>query len=252
MDLVSWLRGFALAATGVAAIRLYFLRLHTVYRVFFWYLAFRLLQTVALMPFSVRSGTYMKLWILSEPVYWLFHILLVLEIYSLVLEKYRGIYTLGRKLLLAALVVSVGISGAGLLSAWGDARQSSLLNIFYLIDRGIDSSLLIFLLVILAFLAWYPVPLSRNIKVHCTNYFVFFLLGSLNALTRAILPKQFREPMNDIVAFGSLACLVAWIVFLSPQGEKSVVAVRANSAAESQLLEQLRSFNATLLRAARK
>lgn len=252
MTLVFWLRWLSLAATLVVALRLFTLGLHRVYRVFGFYLAFRFCRSAVLAPLAPSSDLYSKIWVLTEPVYWVLHILLVLEIYSLVLAKYRGIYSFGQRLLGAGLAASVTIAALSVVLTPGESRQTTLLYTYDLIGRSVDFSLIVFLLIIVAFLSWFPIPLSRNLMAHSWIYFVFFLLASLSALARTILPFQHFALMNLVVAAGSLACMLAWAMVLSQRGENATVVVRAGSASEDRLLDQLRTFNAALLRSRRK
>jgi hypothetical protein len=58
---------------------------------------------------------YFWLWLITSPVCLVFYVLLVAELYRLILEKYRGLETLGRWAMYAATAVSVLISALALL-----------------------------------------------------------------------------------------------------------------------------------------
>jgi len=85
-----------LPASALVLWRLYSLGLHNTYRFFFAYLAVAVLRTTVLLPFSPQSRPYYEIWAATQPVILLLYILIVSELYSLVLHKYPGIYSLGR------------------------------------------------------------------------------------------------------------------------------------------------------------
>src|SRR5690349_19331773 len=87
-----------LTIVGTAAVsaRLWWLGLHRRYRVFFVYLGFAALRSAVLATLPVASAWYFQVWRWTEPLLWVFYALLVLELYSLVLERHRGLYSLGR------------------------------------------------------------------------------------------------------------------------------------------------------------
>ena len=84
------------AGTAALSVRLFASGLHRRYRVFFIYLVFATLRTGALGAIGPKANTYEKLWVLTEPLEWLLYALVVLEIYALVLQDYRGLATVGR------------------------------------------------------------------------------------------------------------------------------------------------------------
>ena len=83
-------------ANATAALRLYQLDLNRVYRFFFAYLVLTTARSLLLLPFNVRENTYGLIYLATLPILWVFYILIVLELYSLVLQNYSGIYSLGR------------------------------------------------------------------------------------------------------------------------------------------------------------
>ena len=92
---------------------------------------------------------------------------MVLELYSLVLQNYKGLQTVGRWVFLIAMTLAVLISGLSVLPSWGNPNEKvPVIFYFALIGRGIFFSLVLFILLILFFLSWYPISLSRNLVIH--------------------------------------------------------------------------------------
>src|ERR1039458_8161467 len=101
---------------------------------------------------------------------------MVVELYKLVLEKYKGLYTLGRWALYVSLAISVSISAISLLPQIKPSLPQQSKIMFYMLatERGVNTGLAIFIVLILCFLSLFPVKLSRNVRVHALVYSIFF------------------------------------------------------------------------------
>lgn len=256
IDAWMWaLRVFTIAAGALVALRLYYLGLHRIYRGFFAYLIFQTSRSLILLPLNPRSGTYGHFYALTVPLLWLMYVFVVIELYSLILRQYRGIYTLGRWALYGALAISLGMSIMTLIPTWRNAPEPyRILYISTILDRGVTIGLVLFIFLIMVFLSLYPVPLSRNLIAHAIIYTVFFLSGSMAMLIRVLAGHQSTRAVNILLQCIGAACYVAWIFALTPQGERKIVTLRHDwkPADERRLIDQLNSLNATLLRAGRK
>lgn len=236
--------------------RLLHFGLHRKYRVFFAYLLFSACRSGVLLALDVRSGAYMKFWIVSQPVLWVFYVLLVLELYSLILDSHRGLYTLGRWAMYGALALALISSLISLAPPANDPlRQSEWIAFYALVARGLLFSLVVFLALIMLFLSRYPVVLNRNVIVHSLVYSVFFLSSSLAFLLRSMFGYQMTHSSNTLLTGISAACVLAWSFFLTAEGERRACRLRpalSGAGQERHLIQQLDALNATLLRAARK
>jgi hypothetical protein len=254
-SILTVLWGLSIVANAVAAWRLHQLGLHTVYRFFFVYLIFAAVRstTLFLLPVDLYSNTYSIIYVVSAPVLWVFYVLVVLELYSLVLRNYAGIYSLGRWTLYGALFFAIAISILILIPSWGN-EPSRLLFLCTTVERGVVFSLVIFLLVILLFLSSYPVALNRNILVHCIVYTVYFLGISMIDLIHNLVGYEVVRQLNNVVTPITMGCYLAWIFLLTRAGETRAAMLRHNwtPTDEQRLVDQLNNINATLLRVARK
>jgi hypothetical protein len=246
-----------LAGCCLTSIKLACNGLYRKYRAFFAYLVFRCFYTAALLFVfkDFRTAAYSWFWVFTEPVIWLFYVVVVIELFSLVLERHRGLYTLGRWVLYAGLSVSVLISGLALLPqlSGGTAQASRILPYYYAIERGVDFSLFLFLLLILLWLTRYPVPLSRNVLVHSLAYSALFLSNTAGVLVRTILGMDVLPDLNRFLLGIGAACILIWLLFLTPKGEE----VRVNLPIfgpehEERILNQLEALNKTLLKVSRE
>jgi hypothetical protein len=249
-------------------LKLRWMGLHRTYRFFSGYLLFTVLRDLLLTglpwaaswmrgrpnhPFS--TNVYAYAWFATDPVVWVLYVLVVLELYSLILQNYKGIASLGRWVLLAGLATGVALSALTLsMDLSNPGEKFPILRLFFVVDRGVASSLVVFLLFLACFLAWYPVPLSRNVVVHCIVYAGYFLSISLGILLRNLTGSAVTQTVNFVLSGVTLASLLVWIGFLSRAGESVKVRVRPDWAPgdEQELVAHLAAINSTLLRAARK
>ena len=204
---------------------------------------------------GVNSDAYFRVFIWSDPLLILFYILVVVELYSLVLERYKGLYTLGRWAMYASVVIAVLVSVLTFLPkiAHQNSEPSRILMYEIAAERGVDLSLVIFILLIVLFLSRYPVPLSRNVVVHTGIYAVFFLSDTFVLLLRTVVGKRATDTVNLCLTILTSACAIGWWLLLSAKGEEvQVNAPHLSAGSEERILNQLDSLNATLLRVSRK
>jgi len=249
--LTHWLWLLTIVVGAFALIRLYHAGLHRTYRFFFVYLGFQTLRSGVLMLFDPRTNAYAWTWVVTEAVIWVLYVLIVLELYSLVFRDYRGIYSLSQWALYAALAISLILSAVSLAATWNQQPEHYpiLANIF-LIERGVASSLVLFLLLIVAFLTWFPVPLSRNMVVHCVMFCVYFLSTSGSHLYRSLQGEQVQRAVSDVLLGVSLLCVTGWLTLLNRRGEEVPSGLRYQwkPADEQRLIGQLDALNRALSR----
>jgi hypothetical protein len=242
-------------ASALVVGRLYWAGLHRTYRFFFASLVFALLRSLTLFPFGTRSLTYYRIWAGTEPILWLCYVLVVFELYSLVLKQYRGIFSLGRMFFFAAVATSTIISALTVLPTMtGALTTHPLLHYYALIERGVVTSLAMFLLLLLTLVTWFPVPLSRNLLIHCSVYSVYFFVYNVINLFWHMGGKDAVYWTNMSKYSVALGCYFCWAFLLSRSGEDRTASLHLgrNPLEEKRLLGQLEGLNATLLRTARK
>jgi hypothetical protein len=203
---------------------------------------------------DLRSAGYLKFYIYTQPLAWITSILVVRELYTLVLERFKGLATLGRWFQYAGLVIALLISGLLLLPKMrsGTLQQSALLGYYYAIERGVDCALLVFLLLLLVWLSRYPVPLSRNLLIHSLVYSTLFLAGSVGLFARVFLGFELSRPVSTFLTGVLAACVLTWLICLSERGEEVRLSVpRFGPEEEKRILNQLEALNSTLLRISR-
>jgi hypothetical protein len=250
---------WTLSVLGSALVvwRLHSLDLHLTYRFFFLNMALSVARSLALLPFGPRTPIYYKIWVSTEPILWVSYILVVYELYSLVLKQYQGIYSLGRWFFFAAVATSSIVATLSVLTTNStNALGSSLPLIFpyVLFERLAFTSLAIFLFLLLALIAWFPVPLSRNLLIHGTIYTGYFFVNNVLMMFFHIRGPEAASLVSDARLSTAIVCYACWILRLSQSGEDRVTSLRLGRSPveERRMLVHLDTLNATLLRSARK
>jgi hypothetical protein len=259
-DLSKILQFISLLGAAFLAVRLFKTGLWRHYPTFFWYFVFRVPNT--LWPLLAKNGAqhgdyfYEDMWIITEPISWAFHVLVVVELCRLVLSRLRGIYSLLRWAMFGSVAVAIAISIVSLLPKIKPRAglDTQILGFWFATQRGIDFALAIFLLLILFFLSRFPVRLNRNILVHAALYTVFFLGNALTMFLRVFaVSGPSLQRVNVFIEVLSIACIFAWVIFLTPKGEEVKASFRSvNPRHEEHALRQLESLNATLLKVSGK
>jgi len=234
----------ALGVAGVLA-RLVFSGLFRTYRFFTGYLIAVGAQMAAPWIWNESSPAYFRAYLTTESVLLCFYALVVMELYSLVLKGQPGIATVAKR------YVCFGLAGAVFLSLllveWEQA-PGQYLERFLIVERTIVSSILFFLLSITAFLAYYPVRLTRNTVFYSIGYAIYFTCKA--AALFVWNQRRNTEALDHLALAISTACLLFWAVVLSWEGEAktTVVGHRWAPGDDERLLRQLESLNASLVR----
>jgi hypothetical protein len=249
--LVSGLRAVLLLGSILMVLKLYHTGLYHLYPIFFAFFIFRIPNSIWPLFLDVSSNLYLHVWVLTDPIGLGFYVLMVVELYKLVLEKYKGLYSLGRWALYVSLAISLSISAISLLPRIKPSTPQSSKIMAYVLatDRGIDTALAIFIVLILCFLSLFPVTLSRNVRMHALIFSIFFLSNTFVLLMRRLFGMHLADEVNTILLGITAASVVAWLTLLRKAGEDSIQApIRFEQGHESRLLAHLDSLNAALLR----
>jgi hypothetical protein len=254
---------WALNFLGTALViwRLHSQGLHRTYRLFFAGFCFSLARTAALLPFSITDAAYYWIWVLTQPLLWLSYLLIVIELYSLVLKNYPGVRSLGRWFSIGAVGVSLAVALATVLPTVSRgtavAGRPKLMYYYAYMERGVATSLGIVLILLIIAMAWFAVPTSRNLRIHCSVYTAYFLAQNVVLLYWHLAGQSAnRNSTTSSIARMSVAlvCYCCWAALLTERGEKGKESLSLGRSPEyeRQMLGQLEKLNATLLHVAKK
>ena len=223
-------------------------------RFFAGYLFFATFRGIALSAVPYGRTWYGHIYIFTEPFIWLFYVLVVVELTSAALRHFGGIAALSRWVLTGLLLFSTGLSLASLVPDLNSQHPFPLIQIVTAAGRAICTSLALFLLGITLFFLSYPIPLSRNTIIHSAICSVYFLtLAAAYFVHNVVGPGSWMLVNFALVAITG-ATLLAWIIFLRPEGERIIVEHRPqwSPETEEQLLNRLNALNSVLARSLRK
>jgi hypothetical protein len=252
---VAYLPAISILGTGLTAVKLLKTGLYRRYPAFFAYLIVPIPCLAILFFVPTSSDAYFIVWVAIQPLAWFLYIRMVFELYRLILERHKGLYTLGRWAMYAGIAVSVTISALALLPHITPQmpQRSKGMAYFTAGERGVDCSLAIFLLFMMFLLSWYAVPLCRNVVVHAVICTVFFLSSTLHMLLHGVFGVKNIAALNTGMTVVSTTCVLAWFLLLSRSGEEVRVKLPwIGPEQEERILSQLDSMNAALLKTARK
>lgn len=242
----------ALQVVALAALclRVWWTGLYRVYSYFYIYLLIAFLQTAVEPFFPIRSALYLYIWMASEALAVSFYALVVLETYAIILRDLAGIASAARQYIKIAIM---GAVIASLLLVGMEKTPATIPQYFLVSERTIISSLLVFVLLSMVFLAYYPVPLNRNAISYSAGFAVYLLMKTITLFAANLRYYLWHQIDTVLLAF-SAACLLFWLFSLSPTGETKTVVVghRWNIEDEKRLVSRLKAINESLLRTAKK
>lgn len=243
----------ALLGSGLAAIRLFWNGLYRRYSALCGYLV--LSAVSGAIPFFLdrSSQVYFRVYVCTQPIIWIFFVLMVREIYGLALATHRGLHTLGRWAMYLAVTVSVAVSLLSILEKITPRtpQRSKIIGYVFAVDRGVNFALVLFILLILFFLSRYPVPLSRNVVRHSSILFLYCLSNAAGILFRSIYGRAASSEISTVLLGVSTVVGLAWLFLITPAGEGIRKTAGIAPEHEQRILQQLDSLNATLLKISR-
>ncbi len=120
-------------------------------------------------------------------------------------------------------------------------------------ERGIASSLVIFIIILLYFLSRYPIKLPSNNIVHAMLYSIWFLGDAAVLLISSYVPQSWGYSLvNGSLEVLEISSYLGWALLLSKTGEVHEIRVRHDISPERELLliRELDAMNGVLVRAA--
>lgn len=243
-----------IALFSVLAFRLFQTGLFRRYRFFTAHTVFETVRMAVMGVVDIRTDLYAHLYFATQPIAWLLYAAVVQEVFQLALESRPGIATLSRKVVSGALAVSCAIAAATLLFGVHEGSPFRVIEYYLLFERVISTTLLLFVIALMAFLAHFPVPLSRNSRVHAAVFGFYFTAKTASLYVRAFLGPTVVDAVNTGLNAIGIVSVLAWILLLRSNGETvpARMAPQRSKQEEERLLEQLNAINRTLVRSARR
>ena len=177
------------------------------YILFYSYLGWVLaLSSVRLIIYIARPAYYRDFYWDTQPLSVLMGCSLVWEIYRQALRRYAGAARMACNLLLFLLlmVFSRTLINAWNGSGWWQAETTAEL------ERNMRTVQGILLIALILVLAYYAIPLGRNLKGMLLGYGLFISTSVINLTLRLLLGDSFQKPWQYLQPIFYLAALTVW------------------------------------------
>jgi hypothetical protein len=227
------------------------------YRVYLWlfaYLAMDAAQTSALLLLKTHRKLYSWTYVLSQPIKIVLAVFVILELYRVALAQRPALARfvrnmVGRVLAAAAVLALLFV----MLDSSIRDGQSPVLHGINSFERTMDIGMLVFLILICVFMAWFPFRMTRNGMLYIAGFVVYFL-SRVTGLLLTNLAPHLQERFDLAMLSVSLACLMTWLAALRHGGEEATVVTgaRRDPARMRHLTQQLDAMNARLTEIARR
>lgn len=242
-------------AAGILLLNLWRHGLLSRYRYFSFYLFLLLSEVVVVLSMRRDTSRYFEVYAAYESVVWVAHILIVRELFSLVVDRYPGIARSARAFIWVAFGAAILVSTAfAVFHPGSGAGPYVVIQKYMLVSRVVAFTVLGFLFLLLGFLLYFPVSLSRNVVSYAIGYSVYFSSRALTRLLGNLVDQENLRILSVVSLTVVSACLIFWIVFLNRRGEEVDMTVghRWSDEQAKSLAGHLNSINTVLLKAGRK
>jgi hypothetical protein len=245
-------------------LRLLFLRLHVVYRVFSVFLVFDVLSSsVAFYELFVHNAhlDYRLTWIAMRIVAWALTLWMVYAFISAVLHSVPGILKFSRKLLNYIFPIAIALAALSFKPEYTVSGVSALphridqaVGIAVVLERVIATVAVLVFAAILTFVLWFPVQMPRNLAVFSVGLVVYFGAEIVLLLVHSYFSHDNIDMVNTGISFVLSACYIYWGLFIRADGE--TIAVRMGHSwrkdEQNRLIGKLEALNSALLTAGRR
>jgi hypothetical protein len=245
------------ALTGAVLVKLWMNGLAGIYKLLFCYLATDFLSSLLTTFITFRSTAYGYYYFSAQTLKILIAAFMLVEIYSLALERLPALAKFGR----SAVGYILAAAGAiPLISVWLDRSVAEgmhpLYRAFSLFERTMNATMAIFLILLSMFMAWFPVRLRRNVIVYIGGFIVWSLSRSayVQLTSHWLYNKQVKLGLDIVQMLVGVGCLLLWLLTMRREGElqTAVVGHLWNRAEAERLTDQLDAINDGLERLRRQ
>jgi hypothetical protein len=255
-----WEKGVWFLSTGLTAavvVKLWLSGLARIYQLLFVYLAYDFLSSLAGIFIPQRTVYYGYYYFTAQTLKILIAAFMLMEIYSLALERHPALANFGRSTV-GYLLAAAGL--IPLIGVWVDHSASAgthpYLRAYLVFERTMDATMAIFLILISLFMAWFPVRMRRNVIVYVGGFIAWSLSRSahLYIVSHWLTDKKVKLALDIVQLCIAMGCLLFWLLAMRREGElqTAVVGHLWNRAEAERLTEQLDAINEGLERLRRK
>jgi len=236
--------GFSLFLDGMLLVLLLYYKNHRVFPAFFVYILFNLLQGLVLIWSYLFSGFSSPLSIRiawgTQAVVVAARALAVALICERVLVRYRGVWALAKRLLVATAAVVLLCSWAVASGSW----QFALLNA----NRGLALAIASAIVTLFAFARYYGVAVEPAVRTLAIGFFLYCCFLVLNDTILERLMYDYTSLWNLLETLAFLASLLLWTWVLraplpATPPELQLLPAGIYNAVSPEINERLRALN---------
>jgi hypothetical protein len=188
----------------------------------------------------------------TQPILWALYFLLILELYSLILEEFPGIRRFGRLVFFSALAAATALCCALIVvDQQAGFDPYPILSWLVLQERSVFLCLGALTLLLLLFVSHYRLAIPRNVWVLVGCFGGYFVCNAALLALRRYFGGDFAPVRNLISPLLVLSALGGALALLSKAGEVETRPISSlwkarDPELEESLVLQLRSFNRAL------
>lgn len=233
-------------AEAVASLLLAVLILYRgIWKNYRWFLMFLLVRAVYIAGGVAIYGNrnlYGWYFLYTSPFRCLAPAAAAIETYNSVMRGQPNIQRMGKYALYAGVVIAVIVSTATI-AVLPHLELTQLFKRVMTVEQYWRSFTLICWLLLVLFVLWVPVNLSKNTVVHAILFLAYFVLALVAPAVFLLSPHN--ALINLLASSIAVVLLVVWMAMLTRAGEQKMVRVvhRWNRDEEAKLLAHLKSID---------
>jgi hypothetical protein len=246
------------SVASVLIVQLVRLKLFVSHRVFGVLIGFDLVSSliVLVVPWKLLGFDYRFAWLAIMSISCILYVWLVYAMLRRLMVHHRGILSMSRRVSIICFVIAgvVALGSAHLelsaLGLSGPVGLASWVEISFVVERAICTASLALLALMLFFLLWFPVQVSRNVAGLSAGLLVYFAAKAVLIFGRDVWSPDSLRLVSAIIILISTGCLLFWAIYLSPAREYSQVRLGHSwkPADQDRLMGQLEALNSALLK----
>ncbi len=179
---------------------------------------------------------------------WILYAYVVCEMFGRLFGHYSGIARTGQRVIAISMILALSASLVTADLDFGNNLSSTGVLIATLGERVVSVAIIVYLILILLFLRWMPVPVPENTARHTVIFFFYFVISALVLhFWNRVASQADRVTVNCMLAGVSTVCFAAWAWFLRAEGEYTIPSRDKPPTPDAErILSQLESINRAL------
>lgn len=186
----------------------------------------------------------------TRAVTWVIWSILTLQAVSRGLRHFPAIGRFSQKVVVIGILAGCAVAMIGAeQDVSGRVHISAFATVAEVGDRGVATALAVTMLIVVAYLAWLPLPLPPNVLRHSLVLFLLLLVTSMTMLVWNRTGDRESWAIFELTsrASGAVAA-IAWAALLRSSGEAAPVLGKAPTVDSAAILRQLDAINQSLAR----